>query len=523
MPANDDTVRPIPPRYWWLKRLGGGFVVLLLVLVVLRLWWGHRAQSRLDATVAAIAAKGEPIYFEDMRIEPVPDQDNKAYHFRLALAAWPKVPGQAVVITETDWYAKEDDPNRPPDPITDNAAYLREVEAKVLQHLRAMAAAPGVDWGVQLKSPAIDIDFRHLGETRKLARLIEDAAERADAIGDEQLTLAFVRLATPLAETLNIDLSSLLGHLVQISIHAIQYDLLQRLLPALDLQVQERENSARVEAETLLAELLDESDVRQSLVRGWIGERWFIYDSTMAVIESRFNSMSIYGSSVGGTGRGHKVVMVVVGPVLINDVTYMLDYLTILADAARVADNQVAYDDATHNGVMQRLGGDPQHELPRRTLIRWLSGTFLPGLRAAETAHFRLIATRRMAATALAIRLYEIDHGQRPDTLEQLVPQYLPAVPRDPFTLDATINYRPQGAQLVRATRARMQHSAPISPLVTPGPAILYCVGNDQHDDGGRVALDSDGELDKSRKWEEGLDHWFLLDEKPQAYDPATP
>jgi hypothetical protein len=53
-------------------------------------------------------------------------------------------------------------------------------------------------------------------------------------------------------------------------------------------------------------------------------------------------------------------------------------------------------------------------------------------------------ARRRMAAVALAIRLYELDHGSLPEQLEQLVPGYLAAIPRDPFAEDSgRIKYRP--------------------------------------------------------------------------------
>jgi hypothetical protein len=40
----------------------------------------------------------------------------------------------------------------------------------------------------------------------------------------------------------------------------------------------------------------------------------------------------------------------------------------------------------------------------------------------------------RSATAALAIEQYRLDHGGAlPDTLEQLVPQYLTSVPTDPF------------------------------------------------------------------------------------------
>lgn len=61
-------------------------------------------------------------------------------------------------------------------------------------------------------------------------------------------------------------------------------------------------------------------------------------------------------------------------------------------------------------------------------------------------AHFVLLADRRMAAVALAIRLYVIDHGQRPNDLNALVKEgYIGAIPRDPLATNAPIHYIPDG------------------------------------------------------------------------------
>jgi len=78
---------------------------------------------------------------------------------------------------------------------------------------------------------------------------------------------------------------------------------------------------------------------------------------------------------------------------------------------------------------------------------------------------FRWSTDRRAAAIALAVRLYQLDHnGAWPDTLDQLVPRYLPFVPVDPMAAnDARFGYR--GA-----------------PATQP---FTYSVGEDGTDDGG--------------------------------------
>lgn len=51
-------------------------------------------------------------------------------------------------------------------------------------------------------------------------------------------------------------------------------------------------------------------------------------------------------------------------------------------------------------------------------------------------AYYRTIGDRRMAAVSVAAQLYRADHGVWPETLDQLVPDYLPDLPRDPFRND---------------------------------------------------------------------------------------
>ena len=46
--------------------------------------------------------------------------------------------------------------------------------------------------------------------------------------------------------------------------------------------------------------------------------------------------------------------------------------------------------------------------------------------------------------TDLAIRCYVSEQGRAPETLDGLVPKYIPYVPTDPFT-GTPLHYRPQG------------------------------------------------------------------------------
>ena len=86
-------------------------------------------------------------------------------------------------------------------------------------------------------------------------------------------------------------------------------------------------------------------------------------------------------------------------------------------------------------------------------------------LRAAEVrfekTHARSVAALRLVMTDLAIRGYEATNGKPPMDLAELVPNWLPAVPLDPFS------------------------NQPLIYRATTNSFLLYSVGPDGQDDGG--------------------------------------
>ncbi len=62
-----------------------------------------------------------------------------------------------------------------------------------------------------------------------------------------------------------------------------------------------------------------------------------------------------------------------------------------------------------------------------------------------KSTRVRQQAKLRLLICELAIHRYRLDHGSGPRTLEELTPDYLPAVPRDPFAV-GPLKYRPDGS-----------------------------------------------------------------------------
>jgi hypothetical protein len=91
-----------------------------------------------------------------------------------------------------------------------------------------------------------------------------------------------------------------------------------------------------------------------------------------------------------------------------------------------------------------------------------MSGMLLPSLTRVVVRDAATLAQVEVAATALAVERFRNAQGRLPNDLRELTPQFLEAVPTDPFD-GAALRYR----RLARGY-------------------VIYSVDADGHDDGGR-------------------------------------
>lgn len=153
--------------------------------------------------------------------------------------------------------------------------------------------------------------------------------------------------------------------------------------------------------------------------------------------------------------------------------------------AIKLADDQESY------AQVKRIYPDEAAFLDKGVNYYLPGGIYIPSLDRAVELDFRLRGDRRMAALSLAIRLYELDHGQRPRTLDELVLTYIEGVPLDPFADGSKqIGYKPNAE-----------------------PPVLYCVGRDGVDDGGAFELRKGGDVHRDK-----LDSVFFLNgDRPRS------
>jgi hypothetical protein len=112
--------------------------------------------------------------------------------------------------------------------------------------------------------------------------------------------------------------------------------------------------------------------------------------------------------------------------------------------------------------VKSRVLTQAQSSNPLTKMNSFAAAEVMPAVEATLTANARTEAWRGMLLLAIAERRYELKHGSVVATPDQLVPEFLPAVPIDPFD------------------------GQPLRMKVTTDQIVFYSVGMDRIDQGGQ-------------------------------------
>ncbi len=473
-------MQPVPPRYWWLKRILATSGVLLVGLVGLRLWWGWDAHRRLQAEIDRCIAAGEPVYPADFNPHvTIPDDQNAAKFLQDAELALNLTQEQDELIDTL-----VENPARVSDHLT-SVRGIADANEAALGLIRKATSLDQVDWGVRFRSPAIGALLPNLSGQRTLARLLCVSAAQQHATGEDQEAVETIRHI--LAQADRIDLHpTLIAHLVGLAVRAAAVRQIEWITPTLQVSAdgatgadQRPHSAARLQLETLIAGLLREEQSERAHVWAMWSERMWELDVLLMIdrgdttLGQMFVGGPITGSGIG-SGIRERVWTLLFMPAWRTDGLRSFRYMSELANAVR----SPTYSGAHLVPPVEGCSHGP------RALLRPFTCMILPEYDSSILIQYRLIAERRMAATALAMRLYELEHGHRPLGLAELVPDYLPAVPLDPFSdADMPLGYRPEAS-----------------------PPALYSVNRDGKDDGGQYALQDDGSVDR-----EILDLIFFL------------
>jgi hypothetical protein len=440
--------------------MGVALLALAMVAIVGHWWWGRSAARRLEALVAAARAAGEPVTVEELNRWPAARGG----------AGENVVPALRAAAEAMDAPGAKWDPLLAGDmavPLTDEeAATLAEIVESNSATLRSLEAAlekdGAVDWNLAYTSPVIEHQFpsTDFNGARVLGQLLRGDALLAHRAGDHRRALRRSRQIMALGRAVNYQ-PGLIPHLVALGLVAMGTETAGKVVPELTIASEGAAITGGAvpdgEARALIGELLDDGPTTDGWRRAMVGERVMQLDTAASIMEGRLSLHDVGGRRGEEKDMG-RVARYAIRPYLLDNAACMA------AHAGHVL--RAPDPGADLHGFRAAVPQKPP-EAEAQFYRYMVVHIMIPSLHRAAGAHARCIAERRTAAACLAIKLYAADHdGQFPETLDALVPAYLPRVPTDPLALGT----RPLGY---------------VNDRDEPQRPRVYSVGDNGADDGG--------------------------------------
>jgi len=419
----------VPPNFTTtLKTFARRALWLLVPLAALYAAWFAYAHWRLTTQLARYKAAGEPVTMHDLVPPPIPDAVN-GYRVLVDILATPLTPTEDNFINGMTTGIAPSLPLSPADMtlmesvLTTQAASLAAAERG---HSVPKFAAP-----FNADNPFGSDMLAGMGRTRGAANIFSVMAmyhaQRGDSVPALRMTDHTRMLAAWTSQR-----HTLLAHLVTIAIYQKHADDLVHLAPEFHLRSATHPlGIQRQQLEPVIKELLDDAPLNAALVRSLQTERpYALYVSRRHIPGSFMRPMANLLAARYNDGTDE-----LLAAVKADERSYSSSHGTLLSFEAQ--------------SNAELLVNGP------------FSGTNSYGV--AYGMHLRALTVRHLAAAGLAVRLYQLDHGQLPPTLNALVPQYLPAVPVD----------------LSSAARGPIRYDAT--------QRIVYSINLNNTDDGGRL------------------------------------
>lgn len=403
------------------------FCLLLVLIPVGYSLWSSTERAGLDAMVARYRARGEPMRLEDFASHPssaAAAADNPAVELEVAAAAVDRTI-KDVTIHEFGF------------PLTPREAgrlglFVR-AQSAAFAHVDAAEQRTGpVDWQVALKSPLVTTNFKLMPQ-RDLAMALRYAVFEAHGRGDDAEALRRVRQILFLARA-NYQQPGLIGHLVGDSFVAVAGQAVHQIAP--DLAVGANAGASHPASpehvHALIADLLDDRAQRAARKPAAQFERIVCIDFAHVVAARGLTATS---SSTGG----NVLAGYFFAPLAFRDARIAIGYWDGIIDAWQADTAPACYKG------FDALPNPDSFDWRTHPVLR----TILPAFRRAATQDYNALTDARLAALALAMRLYALDHdGKFPTDLNALVPAYLSRIPDDPLAPSGPLRFAPDTARI---------------------------------------------------------------------------
>jgi hypothetical protein len=389
------------------------FVTFLVAFALLvRLVWGWQSGRQVRAAMDDLRRRGQPIAAGES-VDPLPPSDDNAWPFyaKAILALKPNVDSPRNSIIEypsyapygTQWEAlaaASEKANAPAFPAARQARRFNRAQFPPANNLGGQSLRP--EWN----------------GARYLANTLGDGAQYAHLHGDDAEAVERLLDVVHLGRSVRQD-PSLVGQLVGIGVEALACDAVQHVAPTLRLDRSAGGTPASAEqARQLIAALLDDKDDRACLARALARERGGILSAMNATAEETW----------------------AIRPLADRTTVRWLQVFDSLVDAAEHKSGAEARKltasmpgPGSPNPLVSFPALGPEQVV---RYSRWFESFGPQNLARSIEQFHRVSAERRATAFIVAARLYRQDHGHWPDDAAALVPDYLDALPADPFRED---------------------------------------------------------------------------------------
>lgn len=411
-------------RLWWLKRLSLTAAALLLLLAITWVIWDQYSRRELQARIDAHRRAGEPTAPEHLQPAHVPDERNAALLYGQAAGAVSvKVDCPSASAHDFGY----DLPYRPEWIALTKRAI--ELNPKPLELARQAIQRNQADWGIRFSSPLINLSLRMLAPQRNLANLLGDTALYEHFQGNDTQAVADVRTIMHQGRIVG-DQPFLVTWFVGAGIDALAIARLE--IMASDLHIAQdaptRQSTGEVSREEIRSLILDLLGGRQdgrSMARALKAERVFAVDYLDAIFGSSLLLKPVFRlDTARSVDRDTEIAAACILPTL---------------PAARTAIRPPTPMEQQLRNMPSGMSFPPgaRSSLPIDPALRTrLLATMIVAPDSMAAVVHRAVCDQRMAAIMLAFRLYVLDHSRYPQTLQDLVPEYLPTMPPDPMAPD---------------------------------------------------------------------------------------
>jgi len=388
-------------------------LLVLLLLVAIYMIWSARSNARARQALAAIRAAGEPVDGSELNafyaLPEGADDVTRLWLIPMRAFDGPQYRQACEPLPIVGW-SEDEQPIPPPgEPWQD----LEAVEAFLAKYADEMAAAhQAAERGGAARYPTDysqgwDTLLEHVQQARTLARMFALEARVRAHRGDWPGAARSIRDMHRLAGSLERE-PCLVSQLVRYAIDGIGRETLQDLMDTGDFPAEQLAS---------LQDVLQSIDYGEGLERAMQGER--------AMGASLFDDPAALGFD--DTPRLTLLRLIPRG----DDLALYLEFMSRHVAAARLkAPDRLREYQVIEDDVRRTL----RNRGPIVGLRYMVSAVALPAVSATATAEARNTAANRAAAAVIAAERFRLEHGRLPKDLEELVPEFLPEVPTDPFT-----------------------------------------------------------------------------------------